>query len=102
MAEHVNITPEVFDQLLRLSQLSLEKDETDVIERQVNDIVESFGVLRKFDIPVDSCSFGSGHTVEDLRSDTIKTGIEQTDLKQLTPEYMDGYFRVPKVLESGV
>ena len=37
-----------------------------------------------------------------LRSDTISAGITQSDLKKMSSEYMDGYFRVPKVLGSGV
>ncbi len=102
MAEPATITPEVFDQLLSFSRLSLDKEEAGTIEQQVNDIVKSFSILKKFDTPVDSCSFECTHSVHDLRSDTVQQGIEQTDLKNLTSEYMDGYFRVPKVLENGV
>ena len=37
----------------------------------------------------------------DLRSNVIKESLPQSGLKTMTSEYMDNYFRVPKVLGSG-
>ena len=89
MAENAKITPEVFDNLLDLSRLSLEEH-----ERQSIDILKQFD---SEDNALQRCETQESA----LRSDTVAVGIEQAALKKMTNEYMDGYFRVPKVLESG-
>jgi len=101
MAQNSKITPEVFDNLLYLSRLSSNDSDTESIAEQVSQIVEYFDILKKFDAPAET---GGAALCSDrpLRSDTIIAGIAQSDLKKMTDEYMDGYFRVPKVLGSGV
>ena len=100
MAENAKITPEVFDNLLDLSRLSLEEHERQSIAAQVEQIISYFDILKQFDIEENALQ---RHQTQEaaLRSDTIAVGIEQAALKKMTNEYMDGYFRVPKVLESG-
>jgi len=100
MAENAKITPEVFDNLLDLSRLSLEEHERQSIAAQVEQIVSYFDILKQFDS--EDNALQRCETQESaLRSDTVAVGIEQAALKKMTNEYMDGYFRVPKVLESG-
>ena len=100
MAENAKITPEVFDNLLELSRLSLEEHERQSIAAQVEQIVSYFDILKQFDSEDNTLQ---RHKTQEsaLRSDTVVVGIEQAALKKMTNEYMDGYFRVPKVLESG-
>lgn len=101
MAQNEKITHEVFTNLLYLSRLSLNDGDMEAIAGQVSQIVDYFDILKKFDT-----SIKAGDTTEAagqmVRSDTIAAGIPQSALKQMTAEYMDGYFRVPKVLGSGV
>lgn len=101
MAQNSKITPEVFDNLLYLSRLSSNDSDMESIAEQVGQIVEYFDILKKYDVPTeadDTAMISEGL----LRSDTIAAGITQSDLKKMSSEYMDGYFRVPKVLGSGV
>lgn len=95
------ITADVFDNLLYLSRLSPNDSDTESIAGQVSQIVEYFDILKKFDAPTesDNAALCSDRL---LRSDTIAAGVAPSDLKKMTGEYMDGYFRVPKVLGSGV
>ena len=95
------ISKEVFSTLLYLSRLSLSKDEGLIISGQVNNLVGYFEILDKFaDSSLDSSMYAK-HSETDLRPSEIKKGLAQSDLKKMTSEYMDNYFRVPKVLGSG-
>ena len=101
MTQNSKITPEVFDNLLYLSRLSPNDSDMDSIAGQVSQIVEYFDILKKCDVPAE---WGSTAVISEglLRSDSIVAGVTQSDLKKMSSEYMDGYFRVPKVLGSGV
>ncbi|CEM61739.1 Asp-tRNA(Asn)/Glu-tRNA(Gln) amidotransferase GatCAB subunit C [Treponema phagedenis] len=100
MEKH-KITPEIFDNLLYLSRLSADDANREETARQVEQIVQYFDVLSKYDEPDQKLCDENVQTETQLRSDVIKQGIDQSGLKKMTPEYMDGYFRVPKVLGSG-
>ena len=101
MTQNSKITPEVFNNLLYLSRLSPNDSDMDSIAGQVSQIVEYFDILKKYDVPAESDSTA---VISEglLRSDSIVAGVTQSDLKKMSSEYMDGYFRVPKVLGSGV
>ena len=101
MTQNSKITPEVFDNLLYLSRLSPNDSDMDSLAGQVSQIVEYFDILKKYDVPAESDSTA---VISEglLRSDSIVAGVTQSDLKKMSSEYMDGYFRVPKVLGSGV
>ena len=101
MTQNSKITPKVFDNLLYLSRLSPNDSDMDSIAGQVSQIVEYFDILKKYDVPAESDSTA---VISEglLRSDSIVAGVTQSDLKKMSSEYMDGYFRVPKVLGSGV
>ena len=101
MVQNSKITSEVFDTLLYLSRLSPEDSDTESIAGQVSQIVEYFDILKKYDVPAEADNTAMISECL-LRSDTIAAGIPQSDLKKMSSEYMDGYFRVPKVLGSGV
>ena len=94
MAQNSKITPEVFDNLLYLSRLSSNDSDTESIAGQVSQIVEYFDILKKYDVPTEADNAA-------MISEGL-LGVAQSDLKKMSSEYMDGYFRVPKVLGSGV
>ena len=101
MAQNSKITPDVFGNLLYLSRLSPNDSDMGSIAGQVSQIVEYFDILKKYDVSAETDD-AAMISEEALRSDTIVAGIAQSDLKKMSSEYMDGYFRVPKVLGSGV
>lgn len=101
MENNTKISNETFSSLLYLSRLSAGKEESGILSAQINSLVGYFKILDTF---ADS-DFGNSmytlHSENELRSNEIKDGLRQTDLKKMTSEYMDNYFRVPKVLGSG-
>lgn len=95
------ISDEVFSSLLYLSRLCADKEESEVLSQQINRLIEYFKILDKFADPDAGNSMYALHDETELRPNTIKESIPQIYLKKMTDEYMDNYFRVPKVLGSG-
>lgn len=95
------ISPEVFDTLLSLSKLEMEQTERTVLSGQIGKLVNYFEILKEFKDGSGDSSPYSCHDETDLRDDTVRETLTQQDLKKMTDEYMDGYFRTPKVLGSG-
>lgn len=95
------LSSKTFESLLYLSRLSVSTEEADVFSAQINDLIGYFKILDKFaDLKFDD-SLYTTHNETKLRSNEIKDGLQQTNLKKMSTEYMDNYFRVPKVLGSG-
>ncbi len=87
-----------FEKLLYLSRLSPESSNLDILAAQVSQIVDYLGILSRYagdETPYDAYP---STTVEQLRTGTAVTTLESSDLKKISSEFMDGYFRVPKVL----
>ena len=93
------VDEQTLDALLELSRLSPESCDTKTLKEQVDRIVEYFGILKEFASEEDIGTTYSATKDENLREDTITPGLEMHDVKHITKEFMDGYFRVPKVLE---
>ena len=87
--------------LLYLSRLSPESTNVEILAGQVQQIVDYFEVLSQYAGDENPYDAYPSTTVESLRSGDIAKSLEQGDLKKITEEYMDGYFRVPKVLGEG-
>jgi aspartyl-tRNA(Asn)/glutamyl-tRNA(Gln) amidotransferase subunit C len=87
--------------LLYLSRLSPESTNLEILGQQVQQIVDYFEVLSQYAGDENPYDAYPSTTVESLRAGDVVKSLEQGDLKKITPEYMDGYFRVPKVLGGG-
>ncbi|MBO8449621.1 MAG: Asp-tRNA(Asn)/Glu-tRNA(Gln) amidotransferase subunit GatC [Spirochaetes bacterium] len=99
--KNTQIDRETFENLLYLSRLSPQSTDTETLAAQVRQIVDYFGILSRFSGEGNPYDAYPATTVENLRDDTVLSGLEQQDLKHMTAEFMDGYFRVPKVLGGG-
>lgn len=89
------------DALLYLSRLSPESTNLGILRSQVDQIVGYFGVLSEFaggENPYDA--YPSTES-EFLRDDEVVKGLDIPDVKRMSQEFLDGYFRVPKVLGEG-
>lgn len=95
------IDAKTFENLLYLSRLSPESSNVDILAGQVRQIVDYFDVLSQYAGDENPYDAYPATTVESLRSGDVGKSLEQGDLKKITPEFMDGYFRVPKVLGGG-
>jgi aspartyl-tRNA(Asn)/glutamyl-tRNA(Gln) amidotransferase subunit C len=96
-----SIDETTFSNLLYLSRLSPESSNVELLAGQVREIVDYFEVLSKYAGDENPYDAYPSTTVETFRAGDVVKGLEPGDLKKITDEYMDGYFRVPKVLGGG-
>lgn len=102
MNEKKNLIDETtLHNLLYLSRLSPESTNVEILSNQVHQIVEYFEILEKYAGDENPCETNPTTTVEELRMGIVEKALDASDLKKISPEYMDGYFRVPKVLGGG-
>ena len=98
---HKKIDETTLGQLLQLSRLSPEATDIETLKKQVEEIVGYFDLLSKYDDsenPYDAYPFTEA---EKLREDEVVFGLEIPDVKNVSENFMDGYFQVPKVLGEG-
>lgn len=89
------------EKLLYLSRLSPESTDLRTLKKQVDDIVGYFEILSKYDDSENPYDAYPSTEAEKLREDEVVPGLDIPDVKKVTPNFMDGYFQVPKVLGEG-
>ncbi|MBQ3671159.1 MAG: Asp-tRNA(Asn)/Glu-tRNA(Gln) amidotransferase subunit GatC [Treponema sp.] len=90
------------ENLLYLSRLSPESTNMEILKKQVDEIVGYFEILSKYDDSENPYDAYPSTQAEKLREDEIVEGLEMKDVKKINePNFMDGYFQVPKVLGEG-
>ena len=100
-SESHKIDSTTLDALLYLSRLSPESTNMEVLKSQVDQIVEYFDILSAYNDNENPYDAYPSTTADALREDKVVAGLEMKDVKKITPEFLDGYFRVPKVLGGG-
>ncbi len=101
MNEKREIDEATLDALLYLSRLSPESTNMTVLKSQVDQIVSYFGILSEYDDSENPYDAYPSTEAELLRDDSVVPGLDIKDVKKITDEFLDGYFRVPKVLGEG-
>ena len=101
MSTHRQIDEETLNNLLYLSRLSPESTNLETLKKQANEIVGYFDILSKYDDSENPYDAYPRTEADKLRDDTIEGGLEMTDVKKVSKDFMDGYFQVPKVLGEG-
>ncbi|HOT62884.1 MAG TPA: aspartyl/glutamyl-tRNA amidotransferase subunit C [Treponemataceae bacterium] len=89
------------ENLLYLSRLSPESTDIETLGAQVRQIVDYFEILSRYAGDENPYDAYPTTEVERLRAGDVVKSLEPGDLRKMTAEYMDGYFRVPKVLGGG-
>ncbi|MBR0033383.1 MAG: Asp-tRNA(Asn)/Glu-tRNA(Gln) amidotransferase subunit GatC [Treponema sp.] len=90
------------ENLLYLSRLSPESTNMEILKKQVDEIVGYFEILSKYDDSENPYDAYPSTQAEKLREDEIVPGLDMKDVKKINePNFMDGYFQVPKVLGEG-
>lgn len=98
---HKKIDEKTLENLLYLSRLSPQSTDINTLRRQVDEIVGYFEVLSKYDEGENPYNAYPSTVSDALRDDKVVKGLDIADTKHITGEFMDGYFRVPKVLGEG-
>lgn len=101
MTTHKQIDETTLNNLLYLSRLSPESTDMKTLKRQVDEIVSYFEILSKYDDSENPYDAYPSTQAEKLRGDDIVEGLDIPDVKNVSENFMDGYFQVPKVLGEG-
>ena len=99
--QHKQIGEQTLENLLYLSRLSPESTDMETLKKQVDEVVGYFDILSKYDDSENPYDAYPTTTADQLRDDTVVDGLEMTDVKKVSENFMDGYFQVPKVLGAG-
>ena len=100
-SENRKIDEGTLDALLYLSRLSPESTNLETLRRQVDQIVGYFDILSEFTHNENPYDAYPSTQSERLREDDVVKGLDIPDVKRISEEFLDGYFRVPKVLGEG-
>lgn len=84
-----------------LSRLSPESTNMETLKHQVDEIVGYLDILSKFDDSENPYDAYPATQCDKLRGDKVIGGLEMTDVKKISENFMDGYFQVPKVIGEG-
>ena len=95
------IDEDMLEALLYLSRLAPTSVDIKTLKNQTEQIVAYLDILSRFDDSENPYDAYPSTDADSLREDEIKKGLDIPDLKKMTGEFMDGYFRVPKVLGEG-
>lgn len=101
MSTHKQIDEETLTNLLYLSRLSPESTDIATLKKQVDEIIGYFDILSKYDDSENPYDAYPSTESEKLRADEVVPGLEISDIKNVSKDFMDGYFQVPKVLGEG-
>ncbi|MBP3416390.1 MAG: Asp-tRNA(Asn)/Glu-tRNA(Gln) amidotransferase subunit GatC [Spirochaetaceae bacterium] len=100
-SESRKIDEGTLDALLYLSRLSPESTDLTTLRQQVDQIVGYFDILSEFTHNENPYDAYPSTQSEKLREDDVVKGLDIPDVKRISEEFLDGYFRVPKVLGEG-
>ena len=95
------IDEDMLEALLYLSRLAPTSVDLKTLKNQTEQIVAYLDILSRFDDSENPYDAYPSTDADSLREDEIEKGLDIPDLKKMTAEFMDGYFRVPKVLGEG-
>lgn len=95
------IDENMLEALLYLSRLAPSSVDIKTLKNQTEQIVAYLDILSRFDDSENPYDAYPSTNADSLREDEIEKGLDIPDLKKMTGEFMDGYFRVPKVLGEG-
>lgn len=83
----------------KLARLELSEGEREEFSKQLNDIIEYVEKINELDT---SNVKPADHIMEVsnvFRDDTVKMSISRKGIEQNAPEFTDGFFVVPKIIE---
>ena len=81
--------------------MSPESTNLATLRQQVDQIVGYFDILSEFTHNENPYDAYPSTQSERLREDDVVKGLDIPDVKKISEEFLDGYFRVPKVLGEG-
>lgn len=93
----LKIDKEIFEDLLYISRLGMAENEKANFIEHIKSTISNMDVLRNYLHESETEDMAISET--GLRSCEIVKDLDAKDLKKNSAEFLDGYYRVPKVLE---
>ncbi len=88
--------------LEKLARIELVPDEIELLTEQLDRIVEFVAKLQGADTSgVDATRLIDHGGEEHLRDDVVRDGLGRDVVSELAPDFEDGFFRVPRVIDKG-
>lgn len=95
MGKEVVTTKDV-EHIMKLSRLEFDENEKEIVKKNLNDIVDYFGILSEVDttgLPILNKPEGN------LREDEVKESLSQCEVVKNAPMHSSSAFIVPRVVE---
>jgi len=87
--------------LERLARIELTADEIDTMTEQLDRIVEFVATLQAADTSgVDAAGLAGCGGETRLREDAAREGLKREAVEKIAPDFSDGFFRVPRVIDK--
>ncbi len=86
--------------MAELARLELSEEEIALYQQDLNRFLQSGAELRKVDTERVSRTAYVGRAFSRLRGDEVEESLPQEVVLQNGPKIVDGYFRVPRVMED--
>jgi aspartyl-tRNA(Asn)/glutamyl-tRNA(Gln) amidotransferase subunit C len=97
----MKIDREKIKYLERLARIELAPDEIESMTEQLDRIVKFVTTLQAADTSgVDAAGLLGHGGSKDLREDVIREGLKREVVKKMAPDFVDGFFRVPRVIDK--
>ena len=92
------IDRETMQNLQELSMLRLEEEEERELASQLENIIEYFSRLSKYDTSAIDLDLSTSVVPEQLRPDVSRDGVSHRQIDEFAVEFRDGHFIVPRIL----
>lgn len=92
------IDRETMRNLQALSMIHLQEREEQELARQLEQIIDYFSLLSKFDTSETDLDLGSAVEPNQLRQDERRGGVNHGQIEDFAVEFQDGHFIVPRIL----
>ena len=89
---------ERIEKVANIARLELTEKEKNNLEKDLDNILDSFKKLEKIDTDNTEPTFQPVEVKNIMRKDTIETSLKQKDALKNTKEKEDGYFKGPKAI----
>ncbi len=96
----MNLSKKEVEHVAQLARLAVSEEEVEIFRRQLSDILTYIGKLNELD--TEHCE-PTSHVLDlknVLREDEVRAGLSREEGLSGAPEQVDGFFRVPKIIQE--
>ncbi len=87
--------------IAKLARLEFSDEEVEEFTHQLGRILDYINKLKELDVDHVEPSYHVLELVSVMREDEVKEGLSQEEALANAPDAKDGFFRVPRIIETG-